>query len=377
MNGSQRSPILKLPLFHGKKTASIPKSKLEQSSTRETMKLYASLYVGCQTRKGNMDEFFRHENHNFPPSLSDHGKIRKPTSKSDFINCLPELVDESYHSSVIRYSRPEVDAIIVDGPALVQMNPPKTSSTFGDYCINEIASRIKGMAETVRRVDVVFDVYREDSRKRETRDSRGKSGEGVRISVQNDTPIFRKFNQILSIDENKSELNSLIADTTIELCHGVDSVVVMTKGEDVLSNHGIERRNIEPCAKEEADDRMFLHAMAISRAGHTKLCIISPDNDVVIIALYAFWHLDVDELWVEYGVGKDRRWLPIHTHAHQLGESVCHALLFWHAFTGCDTVSQFAGRGKKTAWNAWVSLPEATKTFGSLPYCSKPSDAEL
>ena len=143
-------------------------------------------------------------------------------------------------------------------------------------------------------------------------DSRGKSGEGVRISVQNDTPIFRKFNQILSIDENKSELNSLIADTTIELCHGVDSVVVMTKGEDVLSNHEIERRNIEPCAKEEADDRMFLRAMAISRAGHTKLCIISPDSDVIIIALYAFWHLDVDELWVEYGVGKDRRWLPIH-----------------------------------------------------------------
>ena len=34
-----------------------------------------------------------------------------------------------------------------------------------------------------------------------------------------------------------------------------------------------------------------------------------------------------------------------------------------HAFTGCDTVSAFCGRGKKTAWNTWKVYPEVTTEF--------------
>ena len=64
---------------------------------------------------------------------------------------------------------------------------------------------------------------------------------------------------------------------------------------------------------------MFLHAMALSREGHKKLCVVSTYSDVVVIALYAFWYLDIDELWIEFGADKDRRWLPIHTYAHILG----------------------------------------------------------
>ena len=32
----------------------------------------------------------------------------------------------------------------------------------------------------------------------------------------------------------------------------------------------------------------------------------------------------------------------------------------FHALTGCDTVSSFAGHGKKTAWSTCKSLPELT-----------------
>ena len=37
-----------------------------------------------------------------------------------------------------------------------------------------------------------------------------------------------------------------------------------------------------------------------------------------------------------------------------------------HAFTGCDTVSAFAGRGKKTAWETWKSFPEVNDAFKEL-----------
>jgi hypothetical protein len=63
------------------------------------------------------------------------------------------------------------------------------------------------------------------------------------------------------------------------------------------------------------------------------------------------------------GVGQHRRWLPIHGYASILNEDVCKALPFWFTFTGCDTVSMFAGRGKKTAWTTWQKYPDVTETF--------------
>jgi len=45
----------------------------------------------------------------------------------------------------------------------------------------------------------------------------------------------------------------------------------------------------------------------------------------------------------------------------------CLALPMFHEFTGCDTVSSFSGRGKKTAaWETWNVFSEVTGTFLSL-----------
>jgi uncharacterized ParB-like nuclease family protein len=52
-------------------------------------------------------------------------------------------------------------------------------------------------------------------------------------------------------------------------------------------------------------------------------------------------------------LGKDLRWIPIHDIVRSLGPR-SKALPFFHAFTGCDTVSAFVGKGKKTAWQAWA-----------------------
>lgn len=35
----------------------------------------------------------------------------------------------------------------------------------------------------------------------------------------------------------------------------------------------------------------------------------------------------------------------------------------FHAFTGCDTVSSFNGKGKKSAYEAWEAFPCLTKGF--------------
>ena len=57
------------------------------------------------------------------------------------------------------------------------------------------------------------------------------------------------------------------------------------------------------------------------------------------------------------------RYYAIHEYARTLGEEVCRALPLWFTFTGCDTVSMFAGRGKITAWNVWNVYPDVTGAF--------------
>lgn len=39
---------------------------------------------------------------------------------------------------------------------------------------------------------------------------------------------------------------------------------------------------------------------------------------------------------------------------------------FFHAFTGCDVVSAFRGKGKQSAWHTWDVFDEVSSTFSKL-----------
>ena len=41
-------------------------------------------------------------------------------------------------------------------------------------------------------------------------------------------------------------------------------------------------------------------------------------------------------------------------------------ILFFHAFTGCDVVSAFRSKGKKSAWQSWDVCEEASDVFSNL-----------
>ena len=47
------------------------------------------------------------------------------------------------------------------------------------------------------------------------------------------------------------------------------------------------------------------------------------------------------------------------------------ALLMFHAFTGCDTVSYFGEKGNKTAWKVWMAFNDVKEGFCGL--ADKPS----
>ena len=83
-----------------------------------------------------------------------------------------------------------------------------------------------------------------------------------------------------------------------------------------------------------------------------------------------------DELWLAFGTGKSFRYFAAHEIAAGLGPENARALPMFHALTGCDNVSSFAGHGKKTTWAVWTVLQELTYALLklSLPPSTIPED---
>ena len=179
----------------------------------------------------------------------------------------------------------------------------------------------------------------------------------MRIAVRPKTPLPKDFQSIMRNNQNETKLFQLLADRFI-----VNSSIVCTKLERVITNNEQNLNRTDNGNHEEADTRVILYAVGGSQT-YKNILIITVDTDVVILTLCHFFFLSLNELWVEFGVGQNRKYLPIHKIAYSLGEETCRALPMWFALTSCDTVFIFSGRGKKTAWKVWKVFPEDTETF--------------
>ena len=73
---------------------------------------------------------------------------------------------------------------------------------------------------------------------------------------------------------------------------------------------------------------MFLYVKKMSNTRLKKLIIRTIDTNAIVIASYVCWDLDVNELWIESGKGKDMRWLPRHHILKKLEEDICRAIIF-------------------------------------------------
>eukprot|EP00794_Sanderia_malayensis_P004062 gene4062-4614_t len=148
----------KFSLFRNKNSIKTSSSKLKLTTMKQDCQLFSRLYVVCQSRESDLSEFFAHENHVYPPALSMYGKLRQ-TAKS---NCL-KIFDEYI---IVQTERPsDITAVLLDGAAIVHMVSPLSSRNFQDYADNEMASFFKTILANrdLRRLDLVFDVYRESS----------------------------------------------------------------------------------------------------------------------------------------------------------------------------------------------------------------------
>ena len=66
----------KLPLYKNTNTTVISKANKKVISSKQDCQLCTNLYVACQNREGNLEEFFANENYAYLPSLSIYGEMR-------------------------------------------------------------------------------------------------------------------------------------------------------------------------------------------------------------------------------------------------------------------------------------------------------------
>ena len=77
-------------------------------------------------------------------------------------------------------------------------------------------------------------------------------------------------------DQNKTELFGLMANSIVSI--ESEKLIVATAGPNVKSNRTtFDKSCLEPCHKEEPDDRIFLHTLSCAKQGMKKITIQTVD----------------------------------------------------------------------------------------------------
>ena len=339
-----------------------------QKSLKQDCVLFSNLFIMCQTRQLDLDEFFKHENQACPPALSKDGELYKGT-KSDLVTVLK---DETKIEPL--EVQPDTDFLIIDGAMYVHTHQP-TTDTFLDYT-KSFVKHIESKIEKHLRVDIIFDQYKKDSLKSETRNARG---DGRRCKVVLNGKVPKNWKGFLRNSENKKELFELLGKSI----HNVQTGLAYATLESSSICNRIIREPIMS-THEEADTRLFVHLKhAIQNDFISSASIHANDSDIIILAIALYNELSemgLNQLWVSYGRGRGLVWFPIHRYANYLGISKSKSLLFFHSISGCDTVSAFKSKGKRSFFQTWQVFPEITPTFLSLstyPADFNKSDEEM
>ena len=166
---------------------------MQVAALKDDCALFSRLYIACQSREWNLQEFFKHENHPWPPPLAQASRLREG-QRSDLVKCMEKASAPTAES-------PEVDVAILDGALAVQMTLPGAARTFQEYADNVFTTYIMKQLQPVKRVDIIWDVYRQDSHKAVTREKRGS---GTRRRVTSSSQIPKNWKSFLRVNENRA-----------------------------------------------------------------------------------------------------------------------------------------------------------------------------
>ena len=199
------------------------------------------------------------------------------------------------------------------------------------------------------RIDVVFDVYRDLSIKSVERELRSE-GDFITFKNLSSGQKVKQFRSFLQNSQNKTSRIKFVVDHWSKLsCRSrlQHKTLYVTCGKRCykLTTESAKEEEELQLDQEEADTRLLLHARHATKEPFNAIVISSEDTDVRILCL-AFSNDVKVPLFHRCVSQQMARYIDIGKIASAIGLQVCKALLGLHAFTGCDSVSSFAGIGK-------------------------------
>ena len=102
-----------------------------------------------------------------------------------------------------------------------------------------------------------------------------------------------------------------------------------------------------------------------------KVMVHATDTGVLVFAVAVSSILQNCGVWTAFRHGNKLRYIPCHRIANKLATDASCGLLFFHAVSGCYTVSAFRGAGKKIARANWCSMSPIYQIFARLSHAPK------
>ena len=322
--------------------------------------LFGNMIVVAQTRQLEMRQVLSHPLGPVPWALANPDGSPRKTEKSKFMNIIAQNV-------AVLETFSEKSACIVDGMAIIQQFDAN-HKTFIELS-KMVLKRVIQESNTSTRIDVVFDVYQQESIKNVERVNRG-SGSGVRFKTIIPSHKIKQWRSCLSESNNKTLLIEFITSDWMTTNSKViidRKTLFVTCGLNCwrISNVGVSLVEELNSSQEEADTRMILHAKHASDNGYPSVIIVSEDTDVFLLCIAFSKHIRAS-LYQKMACKNRIRYMDITQLRTELGDRLSHAAIAFHAFTGCDTVSAFAGRGKTKPWKQLKKDEKAIDVFGQL-----------
>ena len=209
-----------LPLFKRQQPKQISKASLKLTAVTSDRYLFNRLCIASQHRGGDLEEFFKHENQPYPPSLSEFGNLRF-AKKSDLIACVNK--EKPPPPPLASY-----DVKVFDGAAILHALPVSSVATFSEYADSKFLPFLENHLKSTKRIHIVWDEYRVESLKEAAREKRGK---GVRRKVAAHVKLPQNWQAFLQDSYNKKELFDLLTKQVETASFPADKVVYITSGK--------------------------------------------------------------------------------------------------------------------------------------------------
>ena len=305
--------------------------------------LFGPMIVIAESRSLSMKDVLSHPLGPLPWSLaSTDGSLRK-TNKSALARKLESNIPPAE-------SIPRPCATIIDCMSLVQ-KLKGDQKTFSEVADTLLCMALHECPES-QRVDLVFDVYRSISIKNIERQNRATAAgtQSHNISPGHKVQQWKKFlaegsnKRALAVflstewkqDKYREKLGNKVLYVTCEdQCHKISADEVQI-ADELRST------------QEEADTRLIFHTAHAASNGYNAVVIVAEDTDVFVLCI-SFQSSIACPIYQKCGTQTRTRYIDITKVAQAYGEELCKALPGLHAFTGCDSVSAFAGRLKVNA----------------------------